>query len=106
MSENTSLRLELDSIRERYRALKVEFVEHENRFEVYLDRLYDLERWREAEMARRVSRASSPIDLTGDPDSDSEDEVVEIPGFPAEFPWTLVPLEEAPTSGEVRTFSL
>ena len=37
MSENTSLRLELDSVRERYRALKVEFVEHENRFEVYLD---------------------------------------------------------------------
>ena len=72
MSENTSLRMELDSVRERYRALKAEFVEHENRFEVYLDRLYDLERWRESEMARRVSRASSPIDLTGDPDSDDD----------------------------------
>ena len=106
MSENTSLRLELDSVCERYRALKAEFVEHENRFEVYLDRLYDLERWREEQMERRVSRASSPIDLTGDPDSDSEDEVVEIPGFPTEFPRTLVPLEEAPTSGEVRIFSL
>ena len=106
MSENTSLRMELDSVRERYHALKAEFVEHENQFEVYLDRLYDLERWRESEMARRVSRASSPIDLTGDPDSDDEDEVVEIPGFPAEFPRTLVPLEEAPTSGEVRMLSL
>ena len=36
----------------RDRALKAEFVEHEDRFEVYLDWLYDLERWREAEMAR------------------------------------------------------
>ena len=69
-------------------------------------RIYDLEHWREVQEERRVNRASSPIDLTGDPDSDSEDEVVEIPGFPAEFPRTLVPLEEAPTSGEVRTFSL
>ena len=106
MSENTSLRLELDSVRERYRALKAEFVEHKNWFEVYLDRLYNLERWREEQEERRVNRASSPIDLTGDPDLDSEDEVVEIPGFPAEFPRMLVPLEEAPTSGEVRTFSL
>ena len=54
---------------------------------------------------RRVNRVSSPIDLTGDPDSDSEDEVVEIPRFPAEFPRTLVPLEEAPTSGEVHILS-
>ena len=81
-------------------------MEHENWFEVYLDQLYDLERWREEQMERRVSRASSPIDLTGDPDLDSEDEVVEIPRFPTELPRTLVPLEEAPASGEVRTFLL
>ena len=80
------------------------FRSHENRFAVYLDRLYDLEHWREEQEERRVNRASSPIDLTGDPDSDSE--VEEIPGFPTEFPRTLVPLEEAPTSGEVRVFSL
>ena len=53
--------------------------------------------------ARRVNRASSPIDLTGDPGSDSEDEVVEIPGFPAEFPRMLVPLEEVPAPGDVCT---
>ena len=108
MSENTSLRMELDSVRERHRALKAEFVEHENRFEVYLDRLYDLERWRESEMARRVDRASSPIDLTGDPDSDDESEVVEIPGFPTVFPRTLeeLPVEEIPPPGEVRRLSL
>ena len=106
MSENASLRLELDSVRGRHAALRAEFVEHENQFEVYLDRLYDLEHWREVQEERRINRASSPIDLTGDPYSDSEDEVVEIPGFPTEFPRMLVPLEEAPTSGEVRVFSL
>ena len=72
----------------------------------WTNQLYDLECWREAQEERRVNRASSPIDLTGDLDLDSEDEVVEIPGFPAEFPRMLVPLEEAPTSGEVHTFSL
>ena len=72
----------------------------------WTNQLYDLEHWREAQEERRVNRVSSPIDLTGDPDLDSKDEVVEIPGFPTEFPRTLVPLEEAPTSGEVRTFSL
>ena len=101
MSENTSLRLELDLVWERHQALRDEFREHEDWFEVYLDQLYDLEHWREQQEERRVNRVSSPIDLTGDPDSDSEDEVVEIPGFPAEFPRMLVPLEEALPSGEV-----
>ena len=44
ISENTSLRLELDSVQERHCALRDKFREHENQFEVYLDQLYDLER--------------------------------------------------------------
>ena len=105
-SENASLRIELESVRENLHTLKVEFREHEDQSEVYFDQIYDLERWREVQEERRVNRVSSPIDLTGDSDSDSEDEVVEIPGFPTEIPMMLVPLEEAPTSGEVCTFSL
>ena len=106
MSENASLRIELESVHESLRTLKAEFREHEDQSEVYFDQIYDLEHWREAQEERRVNRASSPLDLTGDPDSDSEDEVVEILGFPTEFPKILVPLEEAPSSGEVCTFSL
>ena len=106
MSENTSLRIELESIHESLRTLRAEFREHEDQSEVYFDWIYDLEHWREVQEERRVNRASSPIDLTGAPDSDSEDEVVEIPGFPTEIPMMLVPLEEVPTSGEVHTFSL
>ena len=76
-------------------------MDHSNHSEVYFDWIYDLEHWREVQETRRVNRMSSPIDLTGDPDSDSEDEVVEIPGFPTEIPRMLVPLEDVPTSGEV-----
>ena len=103
MSENISLRMELDSVHESLRTLKDEFREHINQSEVYFDQIYDLEHWRELQEERRVNKVSSPIYLTGDPDS--EDEVVEIPGFPTEIPRMLVPLEEAPTSGEVCIFS-
>ena len=105
MSENASLRRELESVCESLRTLKDEFREHMDQSEVYFDQIYDLECWRGVQEERRVNRVSSPIDLTGDPDSDSEDEVVEIPGFPTEFPRMLVPLEEAPTSGEVCILS-
>ena len=102
MSENALLWIELESVRERHQALQDQFREHEDWFEVYLDQLYDLEHWREQQEERRVNRASSPIDLTGDPDSDSED--VEIPGFSAEFPRMLeeLPVVEIPPPGEVR----
>ena len=82
-------------------SFKAKLIDHSNHSEIYFDRIYDLEHWREVQEARRVNRVSSPIDLTGDPDSDSEDEVVEIPGFPVEFPRTLVPLEGVPAPGEV-----
>ena len=45
-----------------------------------------------------MERGSSVIDLTGE---DSEDEVVEIPGFPAEYPHLLEEWEEVPTPGMV-----
>ena len=35
------------------------------------DCISDLEDWRERQEERRVNRASSPIDLTGDPDGDT-----------------------------------
>ena len=95
------MRGELDQVQEKLRVLEAKLLDHSNHSEVYFDRIYDLEHWREVQEARRVNRASSPIDLTGDPDSDSEDEVVEIPGFPTEFPRTLVPLEDVPAPGEV-----
>ena len=46
-------------------------------------------------MGPRVDRGSSVIDLTGE---DSEDKVVEIPGFPAHL---LEEWEEVPTPGTV-----
>ena len=106
MSENNSLRAELGSLQERLAKLEHDLLEHSDQSEVYFDRIYDLECWREMQEEGRVNRASSPIDLTGDPDSDSEDEVVEIPGFPTEISRTLVCLEEVPAPGEICTLLL
>ena len=56
-------------------------------------------------MQVRVDWASSVIDLTHETNSEAN-EVVEIPGFPVEWPRTLVPLEEEdPTPGEVWILS-
>ena len=82
------------------------------------DRLIDLEndtvccqyelpqlmQWREDMENRRVDQASSAIDLTHETGSDTDDEVVEIPGFPVDVPRTLVPIEEPPP-GEVCILS-
>ena len=53
---------------------------------------------------RRVDQASSVIDLTHETDSESNDEVVEIPGFLTDISRMLVPIEE-PASGEVCVLS-
>ena len=47
---------------------------------------------------RRVDQASSAIDLTHETSSDTDDKVVEIPGFPTDIPRMLVPIEEPPPS--------
>ena len=53
---------------------------------------------------RRVDQASSVIDLTHETSSDTNDEVVEIPGFSVDVPRTLVLIEEPPP-GEVCILS-
>ena len=57
-----------------------------------------LTHWQDEMTRLRVDRGSPIIDLTGE---DSEDEVVEIPGFPAEYPHLLEEWEEVPTPGMV-----
>ena len=47
-----------------------------------------------------MERASLVIDLTRIA-NDDDDEVVEIPGFPADIPQTLIPLEEEVAPSEV-----
>ena len=57
-----------------------------------------LRHWQDEMMRPRVGRGSSVIDLT---EEESEDEVVEIPGFPVEYPHLLEEWEEIPTPGTV-----
>ena len=99
-------------------ALKEELAAQQRDNSRTYDRLIDLEndtvrcqyelsqlmQWREDMETRRVDRASSVIDLTHETGSDTDDEVVEIPGFPTDIPRTLVPIEE-PAPGEVCILS-
>ena len=55
-----------------------------------------LRHWQDEMMRARVTRGSSPIDLTGE---DTDDEVVEIPGFPDHH--LLEEWEEVPALGTV-----